>query len=114
MIIEARTAFGNTLFREIFITACWIIWTTRNSIIFDNGYANLNNWKREFRAELDLVCTKALVLGEIAIASFFFPCCFGPCCLVPFCSCLLFHFLLYKTFFHLIEKQKILGRGFPY
>jgi hypothetical protein len=26
----------------------------------------------------------------------------------------LFHFLLYKTFFHLIEKQKILGRGFPY
>jgi hypothetical protein len=59
MIIEARTAFGNTLFREIFITACWIIWTTRNSIIFDNGYANLNNWKREFRAELDLVCTKA-------------------------------------------------------
>jgi hypothetical protein len=33
MVIEARTAFGSSIFREIFIAACWIIWTTRNGVI---------------------------------------------------------------------------------
>ena len=26
MVIEARTTFGHCIFREIMITACWIIW----------------------------------------------------------------------------------------
>ena len=37
MILQARENFGNANFREIVITACWIIWTTRNGVIFDNG-----------------------------------------------------------------------------
>ena len=41
MVIEARESFGNSIFREIFITACWIIWLTRNSIIFDNGQVSI-------------------------------------------------------------------------
>jgi hypothetical protein len=59
MIIEARTTFGNPVFREIFITACWTIWTTRNAFIFDNEHFSLPNWKRVFKEELGLVCTKA-------------------------------------------------------
>jgi hypothetical protein len=30
MILQAREAFDNSIFREIVITACWVIWTTRN------------------------------------------------------------------------------------
>ena len=59
MIIVARTNFGHSIFREIFITACWVLWTTRNAVIFDNGQANVNTWKLQFREELGLVCTKA-------------------------------------------------------
>ena len=43
MIIDARTSFGSPIFREIFITACWIIWVTRNTVIFDDVQANLSN-----------------------------------------------------------------------
>lgn len=57
-VIDARTDFGSPLFREIFITACWAIWTTRNAIIFDNGQINVNLWNRQFKEELGLVCTK--------------------------------------------------------
>jgi hypothetical protein len=59
MIIEARTNFGSIIFREILITACWIIWKMRNSIIFYNGSCNLSVWKRNFKEEVGLVCTKA-------------------------------------------------------
>ena len=59
MILQARENFGNANFREIVITACWIIWTTRNGVIFDNGQININIWKRQFKEELGLVCTKA-------------------------------------------------------
>jgi len=59
MIIEARTSFGNNIFREIFITARWIIWLARNEVIFDNGQIDINAWKRHFREEFGLVCTKA-------------------------------------------------------
>ena len=59
MVIEARSNFDSPIFREIFITACWIISTTRNKVIFDQGQVNLNGWKREFKEEFGLVCTKA-------------------------------------------------------
>ncbi|EER99102.3 hypothetical protein BDA96_02G261200 [Sorghum bicolor] len=59
MIIQARLTFGSAIFREIFITTCWIIWNTRNNIIFDNGQKNLQLWKMQFKAQLGLVCTKA-------------------------------------------------------
>jgi len=63
MIIEARTTFGSPLFSDIFITACWVIWSTRNGVIIDTGQINLNVWKTQFREvglqELGLVCTKA-------------------------------------------------------
>lgn len=58
MVIEARRSFGNPIFREIFITACWVIWTTRNKVIFDHGQVNVDAWKRDFKEELSLVCTK--------------------------------------------------------
>lgn len=69
MVIDAITFFNHTIFGEIFITACWIIWTTRNSVIFYNGSIDLNLWMRNFKDELDLVCTKSkavLISGEIA------------------------------------------------
>jgi hypothetical protein len=47
------------IFREIVITACWIIWKMRNSIIFDIASCNLSVWKSNFKEELGLVCTKA-------------------------------------------------------
>ena len=59
MIIEARTLFGHSIFRELMITACWIIWRTRNAIIFDHGNYSLSNWKRMFKEKLSLVCIKA-------------------------------------------------------
>lgn len=59
MILQARADFDSTIFREIIITACWVIWNTRNKIIFDNGQKNADQWKRQFRDELGLVCTKA-------------------------------------------------------
>jgi hypothetical protein len=59
MVIEARRQFGNVIFRELVITGCWVLWTMRNSIIFDNGNCNLSLWRRRFREELDLVCIKA-------------------------------------------------------
>jgi hypothetical protein len=59
MVIEAREAFGNSIFKEVFITACWIIWLTRNGVIFDNGQININAWRRQFKGELGYMCTKA-------------------------------------------------------
>jgi len=59
MIIEARTNFGSIIFREIVVTACWIIWKMRNNIIFDNASCNLSVWKSNFKEELGLVCIKA-------------------------------------------------------
>lgn len=37
MVIVARINFGSSIFREIFITACWVLWRTRNVVIFDNA-----------------------------------------------------------------------------
>jgi hypothetical protein len=59
MVIEARTNFGHPIFRELMITVCWIIWKTKNGIIFYNGSCNLSLWKRHFKEELGLVCIKA-------------------------------------------------------
>lgn len=59
MVIEARRMFGHHIFRKLMITACWIIWKMRNSIIFDNGTCSLPVWKQLFKEELGLVCIKA-------------------------------------------------------
>jgi hypothetical protein len=59
MVITAREQFGSNIFRELVITACWAIWLCRNGIIFDNEEVSLNAWKRRFKDELGLVCTKA-------------------------------------------------------
>jgi hypothetical protein len=67
MILQARSDFNNPIFREIFITACWLIWTTRNKVIFDHGQKNIQLWKRQLRDELDLVCAKAKTARSIKI-----------------------------------------------
>jgi hypothetical protein len=59
MVIEARTNFGNIIFREIVIAACWIIWTSRNRLIFDNIPCNMDNWKARFKEDIGLICIKA-------------------------------------------------------
>lgn len=59
MVLEARNAFGNRIFGEIFITGCWIIWTTINKVIFDNGSILISRWKQRFKEEMTLVCIKA-------------------------------------------------------
>jgi hypothetical protein len=35
---------------------CWVIWTTRNEVIFYAKNCNLNSWKSAFKEELGLVC----------------------------------------------------------
>jgi len=69
MVIDARSSFGNVIFREIFITACWVIWTSRNAVIFDNAQADINLWKRNFREELGQVCTKAKPSKQVLLNS---------------------------------------------
>jgi hypothetical protein len=59
MVLEARGQSGHAIFREIVITGCWVIWTMRNSIIFDNGTCSLSLWRSRLKDELDLVCIKA-------------------------------------------------------
>jgi len=59
MVLQARADFDNVIFREIIITARRVIWNTRNKIIFYNGQRDILLWKRQFRVELSLVCTKA-------------------------------------------------------
>lgn len=59
MIIEARTNFGSSIFREIVIAACWAIWNSRNGLIFDNKPCNLSNWKAFLKEEIGLICIKA-------------------------------------------------------
>jgi hypothetical protein len=59
MLIQARTDFGSHIFREIFITACWMIWKARNGIIFDHRATSLAEWKVALKEELGLVCIKA-------------------------------------------------------
>lgn len=95
MMIQARQNFGSPIFREIIITACWIIWTTRNGVIFNSGQINLNQWKRRFKDELGLVCNKSKNQRQLLLQAWqedysqqlvtFFP--FGHCCLVPFFLC---------------------------
>jgi hypothetical protein len=59
MVIEARNSFGTCIFREIVITSCWIIWTTKNRAIFDGESFTLAKWLHDFKSELGLVCIKA-------------------------------------------------------
>lgn len=37
MIFDAQQQFGQSIFREVVILACWCIWLRRNSIVFDCG-----------------------------------------------------------------------------
>ena len=69
MVIEAREAFGSIIFREIFITACWIVWLIRNSVIFYNGQINLITWNTRFKEELGYVCAKAKASGQSLLNS---------------------------------------------
>ena len=69
MIVWARLQFGSPIFREIFISACWIIWNTRNGIIFYHGQKNIHVWKRQFREEIALVCNKARPSVSSALSS---------------------------------------------
>lgn len=59
MMCAARNAFNSSIFRELVITACWIIQKSRNAIIFEGKSFNLDIWKRTFREEVGLVCIKA-------------------------------------------------------
>ena len=59
MLITARRDFGSSIFREILITACWVLWKTRNAAIFDNVQPQLATWKIQLKEEIGLVCTKA-------------------------------------------------------
>lgn len=59
MIIQARTDFGNRIFREIFISACWTTWKARNGIVFDNQAATLLAWRAALKEDFGQVCIKA-------------------------------------------------------
>lgn len=69
MILQARSDFNSPIFREILITGCWIIWNTRNKVIFDNGQTNVDQWKRDFKQERGLVCTKAKPSKSLQISA---------------------------------------------
>ena len=59
MIIQARIDFNSHIIREIFITACWVLWKARNGIIFDNQTATLLKWRESLKEELGQICIKA-------------------------------------------------------
>jgi len=59
MIIQARIDFNSHIFREIFITTCWVLWKARNGIIFDNQTATLLEWRASLKEELGQICIKA-------------------------------------------------------
>lgn len=59
MVLHARIDFNNQVFREVVITACWTIWKIINSVIFDKRQVNIFMWKKQFKEEFSLVCTKA-------------------------------------------------------
>ncbi|KAF8655210.1 hypothetical protein HU200_061213 [Digitaria exilis] len=44
VIIAARAAFGNAIFREIVIVASWSIWKHRNNIICNRESLSFNKW----------------------------------------------------------------------
>lgn len=67
MVLQARADFGNPVFRKVVITTCWIIWKTRNGVIFYGGQVNIFSWKRHFKEEFSLVCTKANPAKQIAL-----------------------------------------------
>ena len=114
MVIDARTNFGSPIFREICITACWIIWTTRNAVIFYNGQISISNWKISFKEELGLVCTKANAKRQAPLKvwrdSHLFLFCsfsFGPGCLVFF----LFLVYIVQSILSFNENTKNIGRS---
>ncbi|KAF8753586.1 hypothetical protein HU200_011621 [Digitaria exilis] len=55
MIIAARAAFGNAIFREIVIVASWSIWKHRNNIIFNGESLSFNKWRLCFFQEMSLI-----------------------------------------------------------
>jgi hypothetical protein len=69
MILQARADFNNAIFIEIAITACRVIWNTRNDVIFDNGQINIHLWKRQFKEEFGLVCTKARASRQVHLSA---------------------------------------------
>lgn len=97
----SQDKFGNLIFKEIVITSCWVIWTTRNGIIFNNGSCNLNASKAHAKEKLGWVCIKAKPSRkgsldwwrEITTLSHTFLLLFvGPRCLVPLLCCTFVNF----------------------
>lgn len=103
MMLKAKLNFMNPCFREVLITTCWAIWTTRNVMIFDHGRVDTSVWKRRFIQELGHVCTKAKPSLRDAIQSqrdstlqCGFVCfSFGPSCLVSVLSASVLFFLFF-------------------
>jgi hypothetical protein len=59
MVLQARADFNRSFFKEIMITACWTIWTSRNHLIFDGVPYSISSWKESFKYEIGVVCMKA-------------------------------------------------------
>jgi len=59
MVIEARTTFGSPIFRELVITTYWIVWKTRNGVVFDNEVCNLRIGRTDSKRRLDWFVSKA-------------------------------------------------------
>jgi hypothetical protein len=59
MVIQARTDFGRSYFREIFMTGCWTILTSRNRLIFDSVPCSFSTWKESFKLEIGLIYIRA-------------------------------------------------------
>jgi len=68
-MLLARADFGSSIFRELVITACWIVWKCRNDIIFDIKSCNIMSWKAAFKEELGLVCIKSKQRIRVALSS---------------------------------------------
>jgi hypothetical protein len=65
MVIEARTNFGSNIFRDIYIAACWVIWITRNEVIFFiMGRSILISGKEDSRKILDLCVRNPMQVGK--------------------------------------------------
>jgi hypothetical protein len=70
-IVDGRRKFGNRMYREVFLIACWAIWCHRNEIIFDGVHASLNRWKQLFRQEFQLLLHRGKPALEVEFRVWF-------------------------------------------
>jgi hypothetical protein len=73
MLEDARQAFNNDFFMEVFIIGAWQIWKERNNLVFNRASPSFRTWKIGFLDEAVLQANRlrddkrALFLSRLAL-----------------------------------------------